>query len=347
MALIHGGQLNQVAAQYQIPVSEWLDLSTGIAPISYPVGDIPASVWQQLPQRDDELIDLACQYYFERVSAAAKQHIMAISGSQAIIQTLPQFVQNESIAKQVFVPDVGYKEHQQAWLNAGYQLVHYAQDIDLTLLAQVIPEQAVVVLINPNNPSGQLYAAEQISQLLSQVTAKQGLLIVDEAFADIVAPNYSVADLVFEPDYQDSLIVLRSVGKFFGLAGIRLGFVIASQNWIQLFSERLGPWQVNGAAQYIGKQALADTRWQLEQKHQLAELANHLTVLLDQTFAQKSRGTDLFRTVTHPNAAELYQQLCQQGVYARLTDDQQALRFGLATAEQLTKLSSVLNTLVL
>ncbi|MCG7499322.1 threonine-phosphate decarboxylase CobD [Vibrio sp. Of7-15] len=325
MKLIHGGQLHTIAQHYAIPIDEWLDLSTGISPISYPVPPIPISVWQQLPQSSPTLLKAAQQYY-------KTDNLIATSGSQSIIETLPSiFIQHIVPTTTVWLPKVGYKEHEKAWHDHGFIINHYSQ---LPSADELTPH-CIVVVINPNNPTGVLTAQSTLTQLLTQVEKRQGWLIVDEAFMDCVTPSQSVASLTNNPH----LFVLRSVGKFFGLAGIRLGFLSAAPIWLSTLANTTGPWQVNGPAQYIAEKALTDLNWQSEQSLQLQRLSNNLEHLLMDTFQTAVSGTSLFKTVLLPNAPELFKQLCQQGVYVRLCDEQNALRFGIPTDAELEKLA--------
>ena len=145
---------------------------------------------------------------------------------------------------------------------------------------------------------------------------------------------------------------MYSFGKFFGLAGIRIGFLLAQQYWLKLFHEQLGPWQVNGPAQYIAENALLDTQWQYTQQNRLQKLAEKLLDTLKSNIPLECinniTGTHLFTTVYFNNTIDVeayYIQLCQQGLYVRLTDEKTALRFGLVKPEQLERLAKALTTL--
>ena len=336
MALIHGGQLQQVAEQYKIPVADWLDLSTGIAPISYPIPDIVLSAWQQLPQHSPELIIAAKQYY-------QCSQLVVTNGSQAIIKALPELNSQRDIASQdVYLPERGYKEHAQAWKVAGFTL-HLYQEA-LPEVTELKPN-SVVVIINPNNPTGQFFDRAIISQYHKKVKQLNGLLVIDEAFIDVMPDGQSYCNEVGTE--EDQVIVLRSFGKFFGLAGIRIGFLIASEYWCQKFKELLGPWQVNGPAQIIAEKALSDTVWHKDQCVKLHALRVQQEALLWQTFSDKLvsaiEGCDLFLTLSFhqaDNAKKLYHLLCKQGVYCRLADEQDTLRFGIALDDNFKRLEN-------
>ncbi|AZQ83230.1 threonine-phosphate decarboxylase [Colwellia sp. Arc7-635] len=332
MALIHGGQLQKVAKQYRIPTADWLDLSTGIAPNSYPIPDIALSVWQQLPQQSLKLISAAKQYY-------QCSELVITNGSQAIIKALPAlYQQKNSNAKDVYLPERGYKEHAHAWRIAGYNL-HFYQDLlpEINLLTP----HCVVVIINPNNPTGQFFAREVIKQYHHKVSQLEGLLVLDEAFIDVMPSKQSYCSEV----HNKHCLVLRSFGKFFGLAGIRIGFLVANNDWCSTFTELLGPWQVNGPAQIIAERALSDNHWHTKQKKILNELRTTQERMLRQVFPTtliaNITGCDLFLTVSFhqaDSAKELYHLLCQQGIYCRLADEQDTLRFGITTEEALSHL---------
>lgn len=340
--LTHGGQLKSIAKRHQIPLEQWLDLSTGISPYPYPVGDIPECVWQRLPEWDDELIDLAEQYYH-------LQDLLPIAGSQAVIQLLPSYRKSlVGISHQVWLPKQGYKEHEKAWGDAGFQLRHYQ---DLPPVEQVETED-IVVVINPNNPTGYLANTENLQRIANKL--ERGWLILDEAFKDaliIESPDVSASSSLSAcsvPTSGCDIFVLRSLGKFFGLAGSRVGFVHGRTEHLQALAERLGPWHVSGPSAYVAKQALADKVWQGQQKLRIERDSRALRhVLMDKIGAHVKRitGTDLFCTVYLDDASIIFTKLCEQGVYVRLTDEQDALRFGLPTQRQLPKLIAALSAI--
>jgi cobalamin biosynthetic protein CobC len=338
MALIHGGQLQQVAEQYKIPVTDWLDLSTGIAPISYPIPDIALSAWQQLPQQSPALIAAAKQYY-------QCSELLVTNGSQAIIKALPELYRQKNMAsRDVYLPERGYKEHAQAWKVSGYTLNFYQESLpDIELL----PQNCVVVIINPNNPTGKFFNREIIAQYHQKLKLLNGLLVLDEAFIDVMPDSQSYCSEVNANSEDNHILILRSFGKFFGLAGIRIGFLIAGNYWCQKFKELLGPWQVNGPAQIIAEKALNDSGWHKQQCQKLNMLRVQQETLLWQSFSDKLvstiQGCDLFLTLSFHqtnNAKALYHLLCKQGVYCRLSDEQDTLRFGISIEENFKRLES-------
>ena len=336
--MIHGGQLNQVAAQFNIPMDKWLDLSTGIAPFSYPIPEIPQRIWQDLPTIPNSLIAAAKHYY-------QADFCWPLAGSQSLIEKLPTLwenkiqLKNASFEKHVYLPKVGYKEHQQAWFKAGYQLHFYQTD-----LPSEIEPNSVVVVINPNNPLTDIFSIKQLSELQQYCNQQHALLIIDEAFADIFSADFSFVPHI-NNDALSNTLVLRSVGKFFGLAGLRVGFVCSNEFWFKLIKQSSGPWAVNGPALFITENALNNTEWHSIQNQRLQLQSKAMQTLISRYLPIKRiEANALFITVFLDNAANIYQQLCRKALYVRLTDEQDSLRFGIANEQQLIQLKLILST---
>ncbi|MBA3032077.1 MAG: threonine-phosphate decarboxylase CobD [Gammaproteobacteria bacterium] len=302
--LEHGGRLGEAAARWGIPRADWLDLSTGIAPWPYPVPAVPAEVWQRLPEDEDGLEAAARDYY-------GAGHLLALPGSQSGIQLLPRLLAPGRVA----LPAPIYAEHPAAWRAAGHQIV--AWDAGTTMRADY------AVLCNPNNPTGQRFTR---AELLERARALR-LLVVDEAFID-AAPEESLADHA-----TDNIVVLRSLGKFFGLAGARVGFAIAAPELLTRLAVALGPWAVGHPARWAARHALADRAWPAGQRERLRGAAARLDALLSQAGFAATTGTAFFRYLPTPRAAALHAALARRGILVRRFDDPGALRFGLPGSE--------------
>lgn len=311
--LEHGGELLRAAQKYSISVDDWLDLSTGINPAGWPVPEIPTKCWQRLPEQDDGLIETAGDYYGCR-------NILPIAGSQAAIQILPKLRQSCRVA----VPDVGYAEHRQAWKQNGHDVIA----LDSQSIFDQVSDLDVVVIINPNNPTGELIDKNRLLDLHKKLQNKGGWLIVDEAFMDMT-PDQSMSDHCS----GSGLVVLRSVGKFFGLAGIRSGFVLAEQAMLIKIEQQLGPWTVTSATRWITQKALADKQWQIKIRQQLRKQSARLKNLIEARLEVSASGTALFQTCWINQAAEQYEKLAQKGILVRLLDQKNGLRFGLPPGE--------------
>lgn len=312
--LEHGGRLRQAAGRYGIPLSDWLDLSTGINPNGWPVPAIPAACWQRLPEDDDELLPAARAYY-------QNDSLLAVAGSQAAIQTLPLL----RPTCRVGVLQPAYAEHADGWQKAG----HHLHIVDADSLDRQLDELDVLILINPNNPTGKLWTPEQLLAWHAKLSQRGGWLIVDEAFMDGM-PEYSLSALAVRP----GLIVLRSIGKFFGLAGIRCGFVVAEQALLAQLAELLGPWTISHPGRYVAAQALMDAEWQRQNYLALSQQSHRLNRLLTESGWPPSGGCHLFQWLQTGYAVDLHELLARQGILTRLFDKPASLRFGLPKDEQ-------------
>jgi L-threonine-O-3-phosphate decarboxylase len=311
--LEHGGRLQRAAREFGIPAADWLDLSTGISPLGWPVPPVPAECWRRLPEDDDGLLDVARDCY-------GAPHLLAVAGSQAAIQALPQLRGPSRVG--VLAP--GYAEHAHAWRRAGHA-VHLRGAADL--LGDRVGDD-VTVLIHPNNPGGERFDTAALLGLHAALHRRGGWLVVDEAFID-ATPGASLCG------FADcaGLVVLRSVGKFFGLAGARAGFVAAAPELLDALRERLGPWTLTGPTRHVLRHALADRAWQTAMRERLPALSARLAALLATHGLVPSGGCALFQWVRHANADRLHRALSRRAILVRLFDAPASLRFGLPPDE--------------
>jgi len=307
--LHHGGRLRAAAAHFAIPVENWLDLSTGINPNGWPVKTPPAATWARLPDDDDELNSIACRYY-------GADFLLSVAGSQAAIQALPQL----RISSRVSVLTPGYAEHAYTWKRNNHKVATVTADqIDVAL-----PDTDVLIITHPNNPTGAVFPVAQLLDWHMRLATRNGWLIVDEAFMD-TTPEFSIASQASKP----GLIVLRSLGKFFGLAGARVGFVCAHPELLAALKNLLGPWSVNAPARWMAIQALQDTCWQKKTRQHLLSASNRLKTLLTQHQLISTGGCALFQWAHSRHATYLYEKLAYQGILVRLFNNPPSLRFGL------------------
>ncbi|MBI3094281.1 MAG: threonine-phosphate decarboxylase [Rhodocyclales bacterium] len=320
--LEHGGRLLAAAARFGIAPGDWLDLSTGIAPCAYPVPPIPAAAWQRLPEDDDGLAAAACRYY-------GAPRALPLPGSQAAIQALPR-LRPPGIA---LVTEPSYAEYAAAWSAAG----HTVRRCDAAALAQAAAGADAVILGNPNNPTGQRFSRMALRDLARQLDARGGWLIVDEAFADAEQESESLADVAGSEGVGNqgagNLVVLRSLGKFFGLAGARVGFAIASDAILAPLAEAIGPWALAHPSRHAARAALADGAWQAAQRARLQCDSARLQGLLAAAGLGESSGTALFRYLPRADARDLHEFFARQGILLRYFARPAALRIGLPGVE--------------
>ncbi|MDB2705462.1 threonine-phosphate decarboxylase CobD [Pseudomonadota bacterium] len=327
--LEHGGNLNSAAKHYNIPLNEWLDLSTGINPNGWLVPpSLPAVLWTQLPQDDDGLIAAAQDYY-------KCESLLAVAGSQAAIQTLPKCRPHSRVG----LLSPAYAEHAHAWQQAGHEVI----TLDAEQITASLSGLDVLIIINPNNPTGQRFSALQLLKWHETLSAHGGWLIVDEAFID-VTPELSLSHLC----PKNGLIVLRSIGKFFGLAGLRTGFVLASKELLLILKEQLGPWPIAAMSRYITSQALTDKQWQQQNRQLLISQGEKLTQLLHKVGLSPQGSCSLFQWVQTDQAEYLHQKLAKMGILTRLFSQPASLRFGLPQSDHdWQRLQSALSTLAI
>jgi cobalamin biosynthesis protein CobC len=311
--LEHGGALRAAAARYGIPLGDWLDLSTGINPQGWPVPAVPAEVWRRLPEDEDGLESAAAAYY----GTAA---LLPVAGTQAAIQALPLI----RAPGRVGVLHPSYAEHEQAWRRAGHRVERLAGEH----LDAAVAGLDVLVLVQPNNPTGVRFSPDALLDWRARLAERGGWLVVDEAFVD-AAPADSLAGQVGLP----GLIVLRSLGKFFGLAGARVGFVLAEPVVLERLRESLGPWTVSGPGRWAATRALADRAWQDRTRVELDRAGTRLADLLRRQRLPVAGGTALFQWVPLPEADFWRDALARRGILVRRFADPPGLRFGLPGAE--------------
>ena len=329
----HGGDLADAERRFGPPPAEgWLDLSTGLNPHPYPVPPLPAECWARLPRRDDALRGAAARYYGLADQADC---VVCAAGSQPVLQALPHVLPPGPVA----VVGPTYGELSAVWQHAGrpVEIVPSPEDAERT-------GAAVVVLANPNNPDGREHAPELLAGLAERLHRRSaGCLIVDEAFADI-RPELSAAAHVASG--LPGLLVLRSFGKFFGLAGLRLGFALAAPPLAASLRRALGPWPVGGPALRIGEAALLDDRWIAAARGMLAADRSALDAVLAGAGLRLIGGCDLFRLVRTPHPAALHAHLGRHGILVRIFADRPDLvRIGLpGSNERLDRLATALAT---
>ena len=312
--IVHGGNLHEAAERYRIPYDQWLDLSTGINPLGYPVPPVPADAWRRLPDDGDDLAACAARYY----GAPDAAHVLPVAGSQAAIRTLPALLPRA----QAGVAALTYSEYAPAFERAGHRVM------SLDISCDVLPETLThAIVVNPNNPTAEHLSAARLLAWHAQLSARGGTLLVDEAFADTM-PAASLAAHA----NREGLIVLRSPGKFFGLAGVRAGFVLAAPALLDSLRRALGAWTVSGPARHAVKAAFADRAWQQQMRSRLVADSARLVDML-QAHGIRTRATPLFAWTDDARAAALHQALATRGVWTRLFASSGSVRFGLPATE--------------
>ena len=296
----HGGSLGRAGALFPHAPLPFVELSTGINPHSYPLFDVPATALSRLPESERlwELAEIAAAAY----GAPSAANVVAAPGTQILLPRVASLVR----PGRALVLGPTYAEHARAAAIAGHAV---AEVNDFEALA----DADLAVLVNPNNPDGRVIERDRLLDLAGRLRAKGGLLVVDEAFMDVGPREESLAGDVA----GGGIVVLRSFGKFFGLAGVRLGFALSDTLTAERLEAQLGPWAVAGPALEYGIRALADSDWQDDMRQRLADDAERLDALLGRFGISVAGGTTLFRYLSFPGASTLFSALGERGVLVR------------------------------
>lgn len=313
----HGGRLQRAAREYGIPAGHWLDLSTGINPFGWTVPPIDTQCFLRLPETDDGLETAASEYY-------GSSDLLPMAGSQEAIRELPRTRNRRFGRSRVAVISPGYEEHRYHWQLNG----HRVKLLPVEQIESVLDQIDCLVVINPCNPSAVRFTAATLTGWHQRLAARNGWLIVDEAFID-PDPQQSM----IRPEMPPGLIVLRSLGKFFGLAGLRVGFLFADKQVRIPLSRTIGPWSIATPSRWLATQALEDFGWQRRTRELLASSRRRLVLLLEEKLAKPTASTELFVTLQIDTARALAHQLAQNAILVRHFEQERCLRFGLPGIE--------------
>jgi len=371
---LHGGDIVSASQRYDVAIEDWVDLSTGINPEHYPVDKIPLQSYCRLPYITDTFNNAVNHYYLSDNNAQKNLAFLAVAGTQVAIQALPSLLANFP----VLLPKVAYQEHRQHWqknaaLSATFNTKSNAKSNSNSIndYPSLNRQEATeyingaltknnkqhIVIINPNNPTGLMFDKQQLLSWANMLH-KDAYLIVDEAFIDST-PENSLLNALTSPALDQvlphNIIVLRSFGKFFGLAGIRLGFVFSNKHLIQQLASTVGIWQVNGPAQSLAIAALQDKQWQEETTIRIKRNANHTQDCCQHliSLSQQHHHSDLFSSYffSRDQAISINHSLALSGILTRvieLDSSRAILRIGTLSAEEKTsadRLSTVINSL--
>jgi cobalamin biosynthesis protein CobC len=310
----HGGAIDAARLLYPEAQEPWIDLSTGLNPLPYPVGTMTSSAWSKLPAASDlaALEEAARAAY----GAGPSADIVAAPGTQALLQWLPRLFP----ARRVGVLGFTYAEHERCWRGGA------GADVTVVTSLSDLAGFDTGIVVNPNNPDGRTFVPDDLAATAAALRRRGGRLIVDEAFMDALGQQVSLVPRL----PASGAIVLRSFGKIFGLGGLRLGFAVSSPEVCTQLRSAMGPWAVAGPAIEIGRRAFADAEWLAKAVRRLGHDADRLDGLLQAVGFDIIGGTPLFRLARHRGAAAVFAQLCGAGILTRpFRARPQWLRFGI------------------
>ncbi len=288
----HGGGLDAAIALYGGDRGEWVDLSTGINPRPYPIPHLPPEAFTALPDLGARnALEAAARAFWMVPDEAA---VLAAPGASALIANMPRL----SAPARVRIAERTYNEHEAAFRAAGWDIVRAEPE--------GTPKAEARVVVHPNNPTGIMWSGEDEA-------GARALTVIDESFCDVILGNTRVPDWAARP----GVVILKSLGKFWGLAGLRLGFAIGDPALIDRLAEMLGPWPVSGVAQHVGRVALEDMEWANRARQILTVEVARMDALVQARGAELIGGTALFRLYQVDDAARWQEKLARGKVWSR------------------------------
>jgi cobalamin biosynthesis protein CobC len=315
--LAHGGNLAAARQMFPNAIEPFIDLSTGINPYPYPVPEVPSDRFFRLPDQASVrgLAAIAAQSY----GAPSKDYVVPAPGTQILLPLVAMLVAPGRAA--ILGPT--YAEHLRAAMLAGHR-ANEVSGIDQLGSADL------AVVVNPNNPDGRIVPKTELLDIARDLRQRDGILVIDEAFADVASSDISLAG------HLDcgNIVLLRSFGRFFGLAGLRLGFALTTPHLARRLDALLGPWAVSGPTVFICEKALVDASWKSRTIARLADAARHLDRVLADSELEIVGGTSLYRLTRSSNVQELFDHLGRAGILVRRFAEHSArLRWGLPESE--------------
>ena len=320
----HGGDLDRAVMEFGGKKSEWIDLSTGINPNFYPVDSIENIDIHTLPSKDDikNLKDVAKKFYH------TNGFLNVLSGAQAAINLLPYLFPSGDVS----IIEPTYNEYKQTFLNTNWKvnIVHNLKKMEGSTIA---------IICNPNNPDGKIFYQDDLIKLSKKVD----LLVIDESFMDLY-PSLSMSNIINKN--TKNIIILKSFGKFFGLAGVRLGFIISGKDISEKIENLIGPWQVSNPAIIAGIQALKDDVWIKNNIQKLKKYAYKLDILANQLNWRLVGGTYLYRLYETDSSIETQKKLAQKKIWSRIFSySNNWIRLGIPSEKKFLEVSSKLSKL--
>jgi cobalamin biosynthetic protein CobC len=316
--LAHGGDLGAARLIFPGAPEPFVDLSTGINPHAYPIPRLEPEAFRRLPEPAAlaRLRAIAAQAY----GAPSAAHVVAAPGTQILLPHVAAL----GPAGRAAVLGPTYSEHARVARLLGHAVTEVAE-------VGQLGGADLAIVVNPNNPDGRIMGKAGLLVVAEELRRRGGLLMVDEAFMDVGPAGASLGDQVG----RGNIVVLRSFGKFFGLAGLRLGFALAAPDITARVDASLGPWAVAGPAIAIGETALTDVTWAEATRALLAREARQLDAVLTEAGLELVGGTSLYRLVRAPAASDLYHHLGRAGILVRRFSEQPTwLRLGLPAGEE-------------
>lgn len=312
----HGGNIDKAISIYGGKVNDWIDLSTGINPDCYPIPKFSNTDWRNLPTLTEiEKLESLIKSEFNTFSS-----VMLTPGSQIAISLLPTLLKKQIVG----IIEPTYSDYFESFENAGFKVCSCSN-------IQELLKSKIAIIVNPNNPDGKNYDIKDLL-LLSE---KVNLLIVDESF--IEASNTS-SIISYIKQKTNNIIVIKSFGKLYGLAGLRLGFVFSGEGFISKFKKIFSFWPVSKVSIKIASRAIKDKKWMINTQIKLKKKTIILDEIMKSINFKLIGGTNLFRLYSTPNSISSHRFLAKKFIWSRIFSySRKWLRLGIPSDEDLKK----------
>jgi len=319
----HGGDIDNAIKKYGGNKDDWIDLSTGINPNHYPYKLINIRELQNLPYKNDiDNLNKLAKKYFQTTAC-----VRAVSGAQGGINILPFLLPNKTVS--ILSPT--YNEYQNVFSNSLKKIINVKNLSELK-------KSQIAIICNPNNPDGKLYSNDD----LLKISKSLEYLIIDESFMD----QYPRKSLSHKLDDQTNILILRSFGKFFGLAGIRLGFLISNKEIDKKIQFLIGNWPISNVAINVASKALIDHVWIMNTISFLKEGSYFLDCLASEINWKVVGGTNLYRLYETPNAHDAQNKLANFKIWSRrFSYSKKWIRLGIPRKKDFKKVSEIFKKL--
>jgi threonine-phosphate decarboxylase len=357
----HGGNIYQFAGRIACRPEQVLDFSANINPEQ--AVDLSCLQQVQLGPYADPDYSLLKQAIRRRYGYPANADIEVFNGASAAIFALLRGLQPKDLV--LYTPLYGEYAHIAGELGCK---LHHINRLGLNIsggdfsrpvrewatkvapTTSYIPKQSTVIFVNPSTPDGQLY---DMQELLTAWQAADCHIIVDESFLD-----FCVADSVAESIASyDKLYIIKSLSKFYGCAGIRIGFIIAAAQAIKELKRYEPTWKLSSLDMMYMQQALANTSF-IEQTRQqtvylrdLLQLALQASGLFEQIYPGQANFL-LAKLANHGDGYHLQTLLESSRILIRVCDnfeglDKRHVRFAVKSAQAISQLDGCLKSLPL
>lgn len=254
----HGGRIFAIARQLGVAPEALTDFSASINPLGPPPGvraAVAKAFHRLVHYPDSDCTELAAA--LARHHGCAPDNVCVGNGSTELLHLIPRLVAG---GRALLIAPT-FAEYRHALNRGGWHSDSLVLSggtgfpLDLVRVGDALAAgYDLLFLCNPGNPTGRLYPPEEVAALLALCRERGTVLVVDEAFMDFCEAGSAKAAVIA----SGAGVVVRSMTKFFGFPGLRLGYALAERSLVARLAALRPPWSVGTLAQEAGLAALAD-----------------------------------------------------------------------------------------